>query len=63
MGDSSGYRPEVALCIEVARKAAHGRGIIDLPRSIISHVLRKRIDKRAPITCEILAGVLKNSLF
>src|SRR6516162_2523332 len=38
MEDSSGYVSEVALCIEVARKAANGRGI-DVPRSIISHVL------------------------
>jgi hypothetical protein len=59
MGDPAGYRPEVALGIEVA-KAANGRGI-DVPRSIMSHVLRKRTDKRAPITCEILAGVLKNN--
>jgi hypothetical protein len=32
MGDSSGYRSETALLIEVARKAANGRGI-DVPRS------------------------------
>jgi hypothetical protein len=60
MEDSSGYRTEVALCIEVARKAADGKGI-DVPRSIISHVLRKRTDKLAPLTCEILVSVLKNN--
>jgi hypothetical protein len=60
LGDPAGYQPEVALCIEVARKAANGRGI-DVPRSIISHVLRKRLDKRPPLTCDILTGVLKNN--
>jgi hypothetical protein len=60
MGDSSGYLPQVALFIEVAKKAANGKGI-DVPRSIISHVLRKRIDKCAPLTCEILVSVLKNN--
>jgi hypothetical protein len=60
MGDSSGYRSETGLGIEVARKAANGRGM-DVPRSIISHVLRKRMDKRTPFTCDILAGVLKNN--
>ena len=60
MRDSSGHRSETALCIEVARKAANGKGI-DVPRSIISHVLRKRTDKRSPLTCDVLAGVLKNT--
>jgi len=60
MEDSSGYVSEVALCIEVARKAANGRGI-DVPRSIISHVLRKRMDRRVPISCDILIGILKNN--
>jgi hypothetical protein len=60
VGDPAGYQPEAALFIEVARKAANGRGI-DVPRSIISHVLRKRLDKRAPLTCDILADVLKNT--
>jgi hypothetical protein len=59
-GDSSGHPPETAIFIEVARKAADGRGI-DVPRSIISHVLRKRADKRTPLTCEILASVVKNN--
>jgi hypothetical protein len=60
MGDPSDYDPQTALFIEVARKAANGRGI-DVPRSIISHVLRKRIDKRPPLTNDILVGVLKNN--
>jgi hypothetical protein len=48
------------LYIEVAKKAADGRGI-NFPRSIISHVLRKRIDKSAILTWQILADVLKNN--
>jgi hypothetical protein len=60
MGDPSGYEPGTAVCIEVAKQATKGRGI-DVPRSIISHVLRKRIDKQAPITCDILVSVLKNN--
>jgi nucleoside 2-deoxyribosyltransferase len=59
-GDSSDYYSEVALCIEVARKAANGRGI-DIPRSIISHVLRNRMDKRALISSDILVNILKNN--
>src|SRR5215470_13793302 len=46
-GDSSDYEPGTALCIEVAKHAANGRGT-DVPRSIISHVVRKRLDKRGP---------------
>jgi hypothetical protein len=60
MGGPSGYNSQTALCIEVARKAAGGRGI-DVPRSIISHVLRRRTDNRAPLTCDILASVLRNN--
>src|SRR5689334_10882643 len=56
----SGYNQQITLFIEVARKAANGRGI-DVPRSIISHVLRKREDKRVPLTCDDLANVLKNN--
>jgi hypothetical protein len=48
------------LYVEVAKKAADGRGV-DFPRSVISHVLRKRIDKRATLTWEVLADVLKNN--
>jgi len=48
------------LYIEVAKKAADGRGV-DVARSIISHVLRKRIDKRVTLTYDILAGMLKNN--
>jgi nucleoside 2-deoxyribosyltransferase len=48
------------LYIEVAKKAADRRGV-DVPRSIISHVLRKRINKRATLTWEVLADVLKNN--
>jgi nucleoside 2-deoxyribosyltransferase len=60
MGDSPDYRPETALFIEVAKQAANGRGT-DVPRSIISHVLQKRNDKQAPITCEILVSILKDN--
>jgi hypothetical protein len=60
LGDPLKYYPQVALCIEVARRAANGRGT-DVARSIISHVLRKRMDKRTPLTCEIFAEVLKNN--
>src|SRR3974390_3077074 len=60
-GDPSDYQPQTALCIEVARKAAAGNGGIDVPRSIISHVVRKRTDNRALLTCDILASVLKNN--
>jgi hypothetical protein len=59
-GESSDYYSEVALCIEVARKAANGIGI-DIPRSIISHVLRNRMDKRALISSDILVSILKNN--
>jgi hypothetical protein len=59
-GESSDYVSEVALCIEVAKQASNGRGT-DVARSIISHVLRKRVDKRPPITCDILISVLKNN--
>jgi hypothetical protein len=60
MGESSGYNPQTMLCIEVARKAANGRGI-DVPRSIISHVLRKRTGERIPLECADLSNVLKNN--
>jgi hypothetical protein len=58
--DSSAYADRRALCIEVAKKATNGKGI-DVPRSIISHVLRQRLDTRSPITCDILINVLKNN--
>ena len=58
--ESSDFNSEVALCIEVAKHASNGRGT-DVPRSIISHVLRKRSDKQPPITCDILVSVLKNN--
>jgi hypothetical protein len=60
MGESSNYLPGTALFIEVAKKAANGLGI-DVPRSILSHVLRKRTDRRASLTCDILASILKNT--
>jgi hypothetical protein len=60
MGDPSSYNSQTALCIEVARRTADGRGI-DVPRSIISHVLRKRTDKRVPLDCDDLVSVLKNN--
>ena len=59
MKDEAGLNPTVALFQEVA-KAADKRGT-DVPRSIISHVLRKRTDKRARLTCEILISILKNN--
>src|SRR5271167_4799640 len=41
--------PNIALLIEVAKKATAGRSIdINIPRSIISHIVRNRMDKRAP---------------
>lgn len=48
------------LYIEVAKKAADGNGL-DVPRSIICHVLRKRPDKRTNLTGEILANILRNN--
>jgi hypothetical protein len=60
MGDSSSHPAEVLLCIEVAKKAASGKGI-DVPRSIISHVMRKRAENRVPLDCADLANVIKNN--
>jgi hypothetical protein len=60
IGDSSGYNSEIGLCIEVAKHAANGGGT-DVPRSLISHVVRKRLDNRGPLTCEILINILKNN--
>jgi hypothetical protein len=57
-GDASDQR--IALFIEVAKKAADEKRM-DVPRSILSHVLRKRIDKRALLTCDNLVGILKNN--
>jgi hypothetical protein len=45
---------------EVARQAANGKGI-DIPRSIISYVLRKRADTRPPVTEKILISILRNN--
>ncbi|MGA8586490.1 MAG: hypothetical protein WB715_22125 [Roseiarcus sp.] len=50
----------IGVFIEVARKADQGKGTDDA-RSIISHVLRKRTDKGAALTCSILISVLKNN--
>jgi hypothetical protein len=56
-----GYNPQVTLLIEVAKKAANGRGI-DVPRSILSHAMRKRTDNRnVPLDCADLTNVLKNN--
>jgi hypothetical protein len=49
-----------AVCIEVAKKAVNGKGT-DVPRAIISHVLREQINKRAPIMCDTLINVLTNN--
>ena len=48
------------LYIEVARKAINVNGL-DIPRSIISHALRKRTDKRTMLTGTILANIIKNN--
>jgi len=50
--------PTTALFVEVAKKT--GEKGADIPRSILSHILRKRKGKGIPLTCEILASVLKN---
>src|SRR5271156_4717685 len=55
-----GNNPNIVLYMEVAKKAAGGKGT-DVPRSIISHVVRNRVDKRAPLTSDILANILKNN--
>ena len=34
---------------------------MDIPRSIISHALRKGKDRRSELTCDVLVGVLKNN--
>lgn len=56
--DSTGHQV-LALFKEVAKKAEE-RGV-EVPRSIISHVLRKRTDKRSPLTDDVLASILKNN--
>jgi hypothetical protein len=48
-----------ALFVEVAKKISE-KGA-DVPRSILSHILRKRKGKGIPLTCEILVSVLKNN--
>jgi endogenous inhibitor of DNA gyrase (YacG/DUF329 family) len=59
---SSEYIPTKALYIEVAKRARQGGGIdIDVPRSIISHVLRKRLDARSTVGIETLVSILKNN--
>jgi hypothetical protein len=60
MGDGPVQRSDIVLFIEVAKKAAHERGM-DIPRSILSHVLRKRKDRRGPLTSDILTSILKNN--
>jgi hypothetical protein len=60
MGEAADNPPVNRLYIEVAKKAADGRGV-GVARSIISHALRKRIDKGATLTWEVLANVLKNN--
>ena len=52
--------PNIVLYIEVAKKAAGGKGV-DVPRSIISHAVRNRGDNQAPLTTDILANILKNN--
>jgi nucleoside 2-deoxyribosyltransferase len=58
MGDTSEQR--TILFIEFAKKAADETRM-DIPRSIISHVLRKRVDKTKPLTCDIIIGILRNN--
>jgi hypothetical protein len=60
MGDGSDQRADIALVIEIAKKATDQRRM-HIPRSIISHVVRKRVDKRTELTSDILAGILKNN--
>jgi hypothetical protein len=60
MGEPADNHPMHRLYIEVAKKAADGRGV-GVARSIISHVLRKRMDKGATLTWDILGDVLKNN--
>jgi nucleoside 2-deoxyribosyltransferase len=50
---------QTTLYIEIAKKAADRD--MDVARSIISHALRKRMDKQIPLTSEILTDVLKNN--
>ena len=57
-GDGPGLGDE--LYSEFAKKAVDGRGV-DIPKSILSHILRERIDKKAPLTNKILADILKNN--
>jgi hypothetical protein len=60
MTDAPDQRSDIDLYIEVAKKA-RDETRMDIPRSIISHVLRKRMDKRGPLTSDLLAGILKNN--
>jgi hypothetical protein len=59
--DVDGSKPisETALYAEVAKKAADGKGT-NVPRSIISHVLRKNVGTRPPeLRIEQLVNILK----
>jgi hypothetical protein len=60
MTDAPDQRPDTALFIEVAKKAGDETRM-DIPRSIISHALRKRKDRRSELTCDVLVGILKNN--
>ena len=60
MTDAPDQRPDIALRIEVAKKAADETRM-DIPRSIISHALRKRKDRRSELTCDVLLSILKNN--
>jgi hypothetical protein len=63
--DDEGLNPTIALFKEVATAASANfvkKGDIDVPRSIISHVLRKRAEKQpALLTERVLVDVLKNN--
>jgi hypothetical protein len=58
--DAQEQRSDIALYIQIAKKAADERRM-GIPRSIVSHVLRKRKDKREPLTHDIISGMLKNN--
>jgi len=59
--DALDPKSQTALYVEVAKKAADGKGT-DLPRSIISHVVRKNVGKTPTILrIEYLVNILKNN--
>jgi hypothetical protein len=51
--------PTTALYVEVSKKIIENGA--DIPRSILSHILRKWKGKKIPLTCQILVNALKNN--